>query len=512
MKATQPRAYSYVRFSTPEQQHGDSHRRQTQMAAAYAAKHGLQLDTELNMADLGVSAYRGRNLADGALGMFLQLAEAGDIPHGSFLLVEALDRLSRQTARRAVRVLESIVESGVTVVTLDNEKRYTVEGLDSDPMDLMMSMMFFIRANEESATKARRLKAAWHGKRVKAVEQGKPMTSKCPAWLRLKDDRSGYDAIEQRAGVVREIFRWTIAGIGQHQIALRLNDGGVKTWGRGAAWQRSYIAKILRNAATVGTYVPHTADIVDGKKVRTAQQVVEGFYPPVIDWETFDAVQGLLNAGTTPKTVATKGVQNVLAGLAKCGRCGATMTRVMKGKRSQPKLACTTAKRKLGCQYVGVRCDLVEDAIRDFAEWVHGVVPSPDAELQDQYERAERAVEATQDRVQNLVGAIESSGGSMALIQALRANEVVLIDAVAERNKIAEVMATGMTNRVDNLVDQFQQATIEGDLARTNGALRLLFSHATVDFEEGVIGMRWRHAPSEVVRVRYHHGFFTEKK
>eukprot|EP01133_Synstelium_polycarpum_P030636 gene30636-38124_t len=74
------------------------------------------------MADLGVSAYRGTNVADGALGMFLQLAEAGDIPHGSFLLVETLDRLSRQTARRAVRVLESIVEAGVTVVTLDNEK------------------------------------------------------------------------------------------------------------------------------------------------------------------------------------------------------------------------------------------------------------------------------------------------------------------------------------------------------------------------------------------------------
>jgi hypothetical protein len=48
-----PKAYSYVRFSTPEQAKGDSHRRQTEKAAKYAAENGLELDTELRLADLG---------------------------------------------------------------------------------------------------------------------------------------------------------------------------------------------------------------------------------------------------------------------------------------------------------------------------------------------------------------------------------------------------------------------------------------------------------------------------
>jgi DNA invertase Pin-like site-specific DNA recombinase len=35
-----PRAYSYLRFSTPEQAQGDSARRQIDLATRYAATHG----------------------------------------------------------------------------------------------------------------------------------------------------------------------------------------------------------------------------------------------------------------------------------------------------------------------------------------------------------------------------------------------------------------------------------------------------------------------------------------
>jgi hypothetical protein len=39
------KAYSYIRFSTPQQKLGDSLRRQTEKAAKYAAEHGLRFDT-----------------------------------------------------------------------------------------------------------------------------------------------------------------------------------------------------------------------------------------------------------------------------------------------------------------------------------------------------------------------------------------------------------------------------------------------------------------------------------
>ena len=58
-----PKAYSYIRFSTPEQGHGDSERRQREAATEYAENNGLELvlDREYQFLDFGVSAYKGRN-------------------------------------------------------------------------------------------------------------------------------------------------------------------------------------------------------------------------------------------------------------------------------------------------------------------------------------------------------------------------------------------------------------------------------------------------------------------
>src|SRR5919202_870899 len=98
----QPKAFSYLRFSTPEQMKGDSFRRQAVLAQEYASRHGLDLDTDLTFRDLGVSAFRGKNAETGRLGDFLQAVADGLVPPGSFLLVESLDRISRQAARKAL--------------------------------------------------------------------------------------------------------------------------------------------------------------------------------------------------------------------------------------------------------------------------------------------------------------------------------------------------------------------------------------------------------------------------
>ncbi len=73
-------AYSYLRFSTPEQAKGDSRRRQLSLAEEYARRHGLQLDRSLNFRDLGVSAFRGKNAKEGSLRAFLDAVEHGIVP------------------------------------------------------------------------------------------------------------------------------------------------------------------------------------------------------------------------------------------------------------------------------------------------------------------------------------------------------------------------------------------------------------------------------------------------
>lgn len=89
-------AYSYVRFSSDRQKHGQSLSRQTKLSADWCAANGAVLDTELNLHDLGVSAFRGKNLNEGALGAFVKAVDEGRVPKGSYLLIESFDRLSRQ--------------------------------------------------------------------------------------------------------------------------------------------------------------------------------------------------------------------------------------------------------------------------------------------------------------------------------------------------------------------------------------------------------------------------------
>jgi len=92
-------AYSYIRFSTPEQLRGDSLRRQTEAAAQWCGANNITLDTSLTLHDLGKSAYLGahrQNPDRNALAAFLKLVETGKIvrsvgvngPAGDFWALE----------------------------------------------------------------------------------------------------------------------------------------------------------------------------------------------------------------------------------------------------------------------------------------------------------------------------------------------------------------------------------------------------------------------------------------
>ncbi|WLA65563.1 recombinase family protein [Bradyrhizobium diazoefficiens] len=194
-----PRAYSYIRFSTPEQAKGHSLQRQTEAAQTWAAANGVVLDDELTFQDKGVSGFHGANRETGALGVFLDRVRDGTIPPGSWLLVENLDRISRQVARKAVRAIEDIVEAGITVVDMsDGGREYNAAALDSDPVLFLMMVLRFIRANEESATKGVRVAKAHAARRQKfagSEKLTKPYTLRLPAWIRWSTETASYELI-----------------------------------------------------------------------------------------------------------------------------------------------------------------------------------------------------------------------------------------------------------------------------------------------------------------------------
>ena len=126
-------AYSYVRFSTPEQAKGDSTRRQVSAAVEYCEKNGLHLDETLQIADRGISAFRGKNAKSGGLSRFLDACRSGEVKTGSVLIVESLDRISRDQILPALGVLTEILNLGIVLVTLKDGKTYTAGSVNASP-------------------------------------------------------------------------------------------------------------------------------------------------------------------------------------------------------------------------------------------------------------------------------------------------------------------------------------------------------------------------------------------
>jgi len=149
-----PKTYSYVRFSTPQQALGDSLQRQAEKAAKWAADHGLTLDTTINMNDLGTSAFRQANAKKGALRRFLDAVEEGVVEKGSYLLVENMDRLSRDEIYQSLPLFLMIINSGITIVTLTDGKVYSQESLKDEKFQMFYIVAELTRANEESSRKS----------------------------------------------------------------------------------------------------------------------------------------------------------------------------------------------------------------------------------------------------------------------------------------------------------------------------------------------------------------------
>jgi DNA invertase Pin-like site-specific DNA recombinase len=315
----QPReAISYCRFSTAIQASGDSLRRQLALSDDYAKKHNLQINRTLT--DKGVSGFRGANLQQGALGAFIKAVEMGKVKPGSVLLIEALDRLSRNEITEQLGLFLCILTAGIEIVTLYDERSYTRESINGNPTELIISIVLMIRGWEESATKSFRLKEAWKAKRNSAG--ARKLTSKCPLWLKPCRGGGHFEAIPERVKVVASIFELAEQGFGTHAICKDLNKQGVKPWSSGKWWNPNYVRRILRNRAVLGEFQPK---IRPSRNTRQAEGPTQlGYYPAIISAGTFYRVNKDV-AAPPVRPNRKDSVSNLFTGLAYDGESEAPM-------------------------------------------------------------------------------------------------------------------------------------------------------------------------------------------
>ena len=280
------RAYSYIRFSTPEQARGRSAQRQIERTTAYCEEKGYILDSTLR--DEGVSAYRGRNRKEGALGGFMRAVDQGLIAPGSVLIIESLDRLSREKVRLSQAELLNLINRGIEIVTLLDRQAYSAQSIDEHPWQLFTALGVAMRAHDESDTKSSRLKDVWNAKR-RDIEKQIHVRQRIPAWLTWQDGR--LVPIKERVSFIEGIFLRAREGWGRRRIIMDLNDRGIPPFGRAkGGWQDSYVSKLLRSRALLGEYQPHRLDPTTGRRVPVGE-VVRDYFPAVLTPELWMQAQ-----------------------------------------------------------------------------------------------------------------------------------------------------------------------------------------------------------------------------
>jgi DNA invertase Pin-like site-specific DNA recombinase len=257
---TQPAvAYSYVRFSHPDQAKGDSVRRHTEAAAEWCLRNGLRLDESTTLRDLGKSAFSGehrKNPDRHALAAFLKLVEAGKVPRGSYLIIENLDRLTREDERSAPRLWMDILDQGVNIVQLHPETVFRHE--KSDMVDIMRAIIELSRGHSESARKSERNGAAWTKRRKQAREAGEILTRRLPAWVELRNGK--LKLIPARAAAVKRVYQLAASGYGTAGIVKRLTEEKVPAFGTSGHWARTYVILILRDRRALGELQPRRSN------------------------------------------------------------------------------------------------------------------------------------------------------------------------------------------------------------------------------------------------------------
>jgi DNA invertase Pin-like site-specific DNA recombinase len=362
-----PTAYSYVRFSSPEQLKGDSIRRQVELSQKYADLHNLTLDDSLQLTDLGVSAYKGNNVDTGKLGFFIAAIESGRVTPGSYLLVESLDRLSRNEIFSALNLFHQILSQKIIIVTLTDNRVWTDESLNNIG-DLMMSLVIMYRAHEESLMKSKRIGAAWENKRDRARDGDHKITKACPGWMELVEGK--FQVIPERVELVRRMYKMCLNGTGYTLIVKQLNAEKIPTFNNmgktSNGWHQSRVVRILKDPAVFGQFTPH--QMINGK--RTPLDPIEDYFPAIIDKHDFYAVQAAISSRRGKGGEVGKQV-NIIANIIKCGKCKKSAVRINKsGKRENNRhqrwvvMVCDSGRRGVTtCGYHPWKLDDLETSI-----------------------------------------------------------------------------------------------------------------------------------------------------
>ena len=212
--------------------------------------------------------------------------------------------------------------AGVNLVTLFDGKVYEANQ-DIDFADGILILVGFQRAHEESATKSKRLKAAWKSNTEATLSGNRARSHNTPGWIELTSelkDEPTFKVLQDKAAVVRKVFTQFSEGHRPTAIAKALDMEGTPTLKYGR-WRGQTVSQLLRSEAPYGHLLVGRRALrgeLDGSTPlpagayrlghRIITSVLKDYFPRIVDKETERKVRFLIQqreagGGAPSKTI-----------------------------------------------------------------------------------------------------------------------------------------------------------------------------------------------------------------
>ncbi|WP_303717886.1 recombinase family protein [Brevundimonas naejangsanensis] len=405
------KAYAYSRFSSDGQSDGDSIERQLATAEAYAAAHGLEIDTSYR--DEGVSSFRGANRKDGALARFLRNVVTGVIPSDSYLIIEDFDRLSREPVTTALATFTALINAGITVVTTMDGSIYSRSTIDREWSKLIVGLARMAAAHVESEKKSERALRNWKVRR----ESGRVVDALTkPAWIDVVDGE--FKVNDDKAPIMLRIFEEIAAGVGVNRVAQRLNEDGVEAWGvayrengkragQTRKWHGSYIQVILNGRAAIGEHQHHQYEAGSKKRIPIGEPI-PGYFPPVVSLDLYHRAKTAFKARNVGGGRKSVSLVNLFGEAIKCADCGSRMRWGGHHDRARDGgnfayYRCSSVVQRTGCDHPSKhRVIYLENAVLDLVTEIRLEGLADDAEAKAMVAEAQHQLQIAKDRASKI--------------------------------------------------------------------------------------------------------------
>lgn len=279
------------------------------------------------------------------------------------VLVMDMQRLGRGDMKDQGVILETFKNSNTKIIT--PMKTYDL----NNDFDEEYSEFEAFMSRKELKMINRRMQ----GGRVRSIEDGNYISPNPPYGYDIHFINKSRTLIPNKfeSDVVKLIFNMYIGGDGSGAIAQYLNSLGYKTK-FGNDFERSSIIFILKNPVYIGKVTWKKKEIKKSKDpnkikdTRTRDKnewiISEGKHKSIIDNDTWDKAQQILNNKYHVPYQIVNGPSNPLAGILICDKCESKL--IGRATKSQYRLMCRNTK----CNNVSSNFNIVEESIIEALE------------------------------------------------------------------------------------------------------------------------------------------------